>query len=90
MAWGETGALLVALKARRGCIRCRSQKRPWWAWLTAGMINSIAVVTIVQLTTRRDPFWPLLGQLGSIFVAFASIAVVAAVLATILVSREPR
>jgi hypothetical protein len=54
------------------------------------MINSIAVVTIVQLTTRRDPFWPLLGQLGSIFVAFASIAVVAAVLATILVSREPR
>lgn len=90
VAWGETGALLVALKARRGCIRCGSKKRHWWTWVTAGAINSIAVAVIVLLTTRRDPFWPFLGQLGSILVAFGLTVVVSAVVATILIQRERR
>lgn len=90
VTWGETGALLVSLKIRRRCTGFRSKSRPPWAWLAAGATNTIAIAVIVILTTRRDPFWPLLGQGGSILSAFALAGIVSAILAMILLRPASR
>jgi hypothetical protein len=88
VAWGEAGALLLALKMRRRSIRRPRQKgRPWWISVLVGAANSVAVAGSVKLTTARDPFWPPLGQGGSILLAFGLAGVVAMIFAVILAPR---
>jgi hypothetical protein len=84
LTWGQAAALLIAIKIRGNFVKIRPVRRPWWMHLLAGVVNTAAMWEVLQLTTARYQFWPMLGLGGSVAAAIFVAAVLAAGIGTFL------
>lgn len=88
VTWGECGALLLAIKIRGALVTRSLRSRKTWSAFVTGISNSVALWTVVRLTTARQRFSPLLGEDGTILLAFLLAGAISSIVAILLTPQN--